>query len=73
MSARSFAVFMAVLAVVGLLAYGLLKKSSSSLAVGDPVPDARIWLGPQEPVQLHDVLSEGPVLLLFYLFDWSST
>jgi cytochrome c biogenesis protein CcmG/thiol:disulfide interchange protein DsbE len=39
-SARSFAVFMAVLAVVGLLAYGLLKKSSSSLAVGDPVPDA---------------------------------
>jgi cytochrome c biogenesis protein CcmG/thiol:disulfide interchange protein DsbE len=31
---------MAVLAVVGLLAYGLLKKSSSSLAVGDPVPDA---------------------------------
>ena len=40
MSARAFAVFIAVLAVVGLLAYGLLKKSSSSLAVGDPIPDA---------------------------------
>jgi cytochrome c biogenesis protein CcmG/thiol:disulfide interchange protein DsbE len=39
-SARSFAVFIAVLAVIGLLAYGLLKKSSDSLAIGDPVPDA---------------------------------
>ena len=38
MSARAFVVFIAVLAVVGLLAYGLSKKSSSSLAVGDPVP-----------------------------------
>ncbi len=40
MSARALAVFIAVLAVVGLLAYGLLKKSSDSLAIGDPVPDA---------------------------------
>jgi cytochrome c biogenesis protein CcmG, thiol:disulfide interchange protein DsbE len=39
-SARALAVFLAVLAVVGLLAYGLLKKSSDSLAIGDPVPDA---------------------------------
>jgi cytochrome c biogenesis protein CcmG, thiol:disulfide interchange protein DsbE len=39
-SARAFAVFIAALAVVGLLAYGLLKKSSSSLAIGDPIPDA---------------------------------
>jgi cytochrome c biogenesis protein CcmG/thiol:disulfide interchange protein DsbE len=39
-SARALAVFIAVLAVVGLLAYGLLKKSSDSLAIGDPVPDA---------------------------------
>src|SRR5205085_1947263 len=31
---------MAVLAVVGLLAYGLLKKSTSSLALGDQVPNA---------------------------------
>lgn len=40
MSARTFAVFVAVLAVVGLLAYGLVKKSSSSLAVGDSIPAA---------------------------------
>ena len=40
MSARAFAVFIAVLAVIGLLGYGLLKKSSDSLAIGDPVPDA---------------------------------
>ena len=43
------------------------------LAVGDSAPDAQIWLGPQEPARLHDVLAEGPVLLLFYLFDWSAT
>jgi cytochrome c biogenesis protein CcmG, thiol:disulfide interchange protein DsbE len=37
-SARTFAVFMAALAVVGLLAYGLLTKGTSSLAAGDAVP-----------------------------------
>jgi cytochrome c biogenesis protein CcmG, thiol:disulfide interchange protein DsbE len=37
-SLRAFAVLLAVLAVIGLLGYGLLKKSSSSLAVGDPIP-----------------------------------
>ncbi len=40
MSARAFAVFVAVLAVIGLLGYGLLKKSNDSLAIGDPIPDA---------------------------------
>jgi cytochrome c biogenesis protein CcmG/thiol:disulfide interchange protein DsbE len=43
-SARAFAVFIAVLAVIGLLGYGLLKKSSDSLAVGDPIPDATTQL-----------------------------
>jgi cytochrome c biogenesis protein CcmG/thiol:disulfide interchange protein DsbE len=43
-SARAFAVFLAVLAVIGLLAYGLLRKSSDSLAIGDPVPDATAQL-----------------------------
>jgi cytochrome c biogenesis protein CcmG/thiol:disulfide interchange protein DsbE len=37
-SARSFAVVMAALAVIGLLGFGLLKKSNASLAVGDEVP-----------------------------------
>jgi cytochrome c biogenesis protein CcmG, thiol:disulfide interchange protein DsbE len=43
-SARAFAVFLGVLAVIGLLGYGLLKKSSDSLAIGDPVPDAATQL-----------------------------
>jgi cytochrome c biogenesis protein CcmG/thiol:disulfide interchange protein DsbE len=38
-SARSFLAFLAVLAVVGLLAFGLLSKGSAKIAVGDPVPD----------------------------------
>ena len=39
MSARSFLAFIAVLAVVGLLAFGLLSKGETKIAVGDPVPD----------------------------------
>jgi cytochrome c biogenesis protein CcmG, thiol:disulfide interchange protein DsbE len=38
-SARSFLAFLAVLAVVGLLAFGLISKGSAKIAVGDPVPD----------------------------------
>jgi cytochrome c biogenesis protein CcmG, thiol:disulfide interchange protein DsbE len=38
-SARSFLAFLAVLAVVGLLAFGLLSKGATKVAVGDPVPD----------------------------------
>ena len=43
------------------------------LAVGDQVPDGQVWLAPREPVGLHEVFESGPVLLLFYLFDWSGT
>ena len=39
MSARAFWAFLAVLAVVGLLAYGLASKGSASISVGQPVPD----------------------------------
>jgi cytochrome c biogenesis protein CcmG/thiol:disulfide interchange protein DsbE len=39
MSARSFAVVMGVLAVIGLLGFGLLAKGETSLALGEPVPD----------------------------------
>jgi cytochrome c biogenesis protein CcmG/thiol:disulfide interchange protein DsbE len=37
-SARFLAVLVGVLAVIGLLAYGLLSKSNAELAVGDAVP-----------------------------------
>ena len=42
MSARSFAIFMAVLAVIGLLAFGLIKKGDDPLQAGDPAPDAQL-------------------------------
>jgi cytochrome c biogenesis protein CcmG/thiol:disulfide interchange protein DsbE len=38
-STRTFLAFLAVLAVVGLLAFGLLSKGTTRVAVGDPVPD----------------------------------
>jgi cytochrome c biogenesis protein CcmG/thiol:disulfide interchange protein DsbE len=41
-SARSFFAFLAVLAVVGLLGFGLLSKGSTKIAVGDPVPDREL-------------------------------
>jgi len=38
-SARSFVAFLAVLAVIGLLGFGLLSKGSAKVAVGDRAPD----------------------------------
>jgi hypothetical protein len=43
------------------------------LAPGDRIPDARVWLPSREQTSLRDLVQDGPVLLLFYLFDWSST
>ena len=40
MSARSVIAVLAVLAIVGLLVFGLVSKGSSGLSVGDAVPDA---------------------------------
>jgi peroxiredoxin len=43
------------------------------LAAGDPIPDVRVWVSTQEGVSLRELARERTVLLLFYLFDWSST
>jgi hypothetical protein len=43
------------------------------LNVGDRVPDATVFLGPNEPLTMLDLVDDGPKLLVFYLFDWSST
>jgi hypothetical protein len=43
------------------------------LAVGDRVPEARVWTTPQESATIPELVAEGAILLLFYLFDWSST
>lgn len=40
---------------------------------GDRIPEARVWLGPREQVSLGEIVADGPALLFFYLFDWSST
>jgi cytochrome c biogenesis protein CcmG/thiol:disulfide interchange protein DsbE len=42
MSGKTFAVVMVVLAVVGLLAYGLLSKGGQTIAAGDPAPDKEL-------------------------------
>jgi cytochrome c biogenesis protein CcmG/thiol:disulfide interchange protein DsbE len=42
MSARALLAFLAVCAVIGLLAFGLLSKGEAKLAVGDPVPDREL-------------------------------
>ncbi len=39
MSARAFWAFLAVLAVVGLLAYGVINKSNARVAAGQPMPN----------------------------------
>jgi hypothetical protein len=44
------------------------------LEPGSAVPDATVWAEPREEgVQLRDVLAgDGPALLCFYVFDWST-
>jgi hypothetical protein len=44
------------------------------LTVGSQIPDARVWLGPRDRISLRDLVADqGPMLLLFFLFDWSAT
>jgi hypothetical protein len=43
------------------------------LTVGDRVPDVRVFLGPNEPLSILELVEDGPKLILFYLFDFSST
>jgi cytochrome c biogenesis protein CcmG, thiol:disulfide interchange protein DsbE len=42
--ARTFAITLALLALVGLLAFGLTTKGSDALALGEPVPDSELPL-----------------------------
>jgi hypothetical protein len=43
------------------------------LAVGDQVPEASVWLSSREQARLDEIAADGPILLFFYLFDWSAT
>ena len=40
---------------------------------GDTVPEARVFLGPGQPMTIQELVEDGPKLLVFYPFDWSST
>lgn len=51
----------------------LCLKLAHVLATGHRIPDAEVWVAPRERVSLRALAEEGPVLFLFYLFDWSST
>jgi hypothetical protein len=44
------------------------------LTAGDNAPlEAVVWTTPRETASIGDLLHDRPVLLLFYLFDWSTT
>jgi cytochrome c biogenesis protein CcmG, thiol:disulfide interchange protein DsbE len=43
-SARGFVAFLAVLAVIGLLGFGLLSKGEAKIDLGEPVPDRELPL-----------------------------
>ena len=44
------------------------------LSVGEDAPlDATVWRPPADAVTIGDLLADGPILLLFYLFDWTGT
>jgi hypothetical protein len=43
------------------------------LTVGDPIPRATVWMAPHQRHTIAEIVEDGAVLFLFYLFDWSST
>ena len=43
------------------------------LGAGDRVPDAWVWTAPNQRQKLAELFAHGRALLVFYLFDWSST
>jgi hypothetical protein len=43
------------------------------LSAGDTIPEATVWLAPREPLAIGALAADVPILLFFYLFDWSST
>lgn len=43
------------------------------IGVGEPVPDATVWLDTGKQTSTGALAREGPYLLLFYLFDWTGT
>jgi cytochrome c biogenesis protein CcmG/thiol:disulfide interchange protein DsbE len=68
-SARAFAATLGVLAVIGLLGFGLIAKGADELAVGDPAPDAELpVLGGEETGSLADY--RGRWVLVNFWASW---
>jgi hypothetical protein len=43
------------------------------LQADDRMPQATVWTAPRQTTTTHDLLVDGPLLVVFYLFDWSAT
>jgi peroxiredoxin len=43
------------------------------LEVGDRLPQVRVQRAPGDETTVAELAAGGPILLFFYLFDWSST
>jgi hypothetical protein len=44
------------------------------LEPGEKAPvGAVVWTTPRERARIGDLIDDRPLLLLFYLFDWSAT
>jgi peroxiredoxin len=43
------------------------------LQTGDRIPATRVQRAPGDETTLAELAADGPILLFFYLFDWSST
>jgi peroxiredoxin len=43
------------------------------LQPGDRVPDVTVFDTDVRPVRLSEFAAEGPLLLAFYLYDWTGT
>ena len=69
MSSKSFVVVIAVLAVVGLLGFGLLSKGEASLSVGDRAPDKELTrLGASGSGEISDY--RGKWVLVNFWASW---
>ena len=69
MSARTFVVVIGVLAVIGLLGYGLLSKGGDTIAIGDPAPDTELSeLGGDGSGEIEDY--RGSWVLVNFWASW---
>jgi peroxiredoxin len=52
---------------------GLIGTLPRVLQPGDRVPDVTVFDTDVRPVRLAEFAAQGPLLLAFYLYDWTGT